>query len=73
MKSIKDLTAAEFGNALHMEIVESARTEKYVLTHIGSIRYAVNIDSGASYTRPQLIERFEMLGGTAAYSITRHK
>lgn len=57
-KPIGEITAKDFFGAHFVEIHGAPYHEKFVLTSIGRIIYAVSIDHGYAYTRPQLIEKY---------------
>lgn len=68
MKSIDQLTTEEFATiGSRLSIVPLA--EDFIITKIGRIFYAVSIEFGHAYTRPQLIEKYRIVG--AEYLITK--
>lgn len=61
---ISDLTPTIFGDIVRLEITYTQNggmtytTEEFVLCSLGRLRYAISLDTGAEYTRPQLIAKY---------------
>lgn len=67
LKKIGQITAKEFRDALHIRIYPMV--EDFVVARIGRIHYAVSMAYGYSYTRQELINKYENISAT--YLITR--
>lgn len=61
---IDELTPEQFQQCSTFSVEYGTRSlELFVTTRIGRIVYAVSVDHGYAYTRPQLIAKYRIVGG----------
>jgi hypothetical protein len=64
MQPIESITPADFLRNVRLEVSYGNTKESFVLTGIGRINYAVSIEFGYAYTRPQLIAKYRNVAAT---------
>ncbi len=62
--NIVEITPDIFSSAHHLRVEYGQTVETFVVTHIGRFTYAVSIEHGYAYTRPQLIEKYQNVAAT---------
>lgn len=66
---IASLTSEQFKQCHKLRVAYGRGVETFIITRIGRINYAVGIENGYAYTRPQLIEKYKNVVATFAEAI----
>jgi hypothetical protein len=59
MTPIEKLSAKQFAAMVRFRLEHTQGKEEFVVTRMGGTNFAVSIQFGYNYTRPQLIEKYK--------------